>query len=155
MRAPTLCWAVTGTTRSVAAKAQTSSTAARAWTWLGISTGRAAIIIDLLTPNLNTGNAVGDVFVSIEGIVGTNFSDTLSGDNAANEIFGGVFETATGADILFGRGGNDILHGDGGNDRLDGGTGADTGRRQRQRRLYCGPRLTSSSKPRTTAMRTA
>ncbi len=53
-----------------------------------------------------------DSFVSIEGVIGTSFDDTLKGDNQDN--------------ILLGRDGNDYLDGGGGNDLLDGGEGSDS-----------------------------
>jgi len=80
----------------------------------------ARVTVDLLTPALNTGEAAGDTYVGIEQLVGTNFGDSLSGDNNANGIGG-----FAGDDILFGRGGNDNLVGGDGNDTLNGGAGAD------------------------------
>ena len=53
-----------------------------------------------------------DSLVNIEGIVGTGFDDTISGDSAANTIVGGA--------------GNDLLFGSAGNDSLDGGAGTDS-----------------------------
>jgi Ca2+-binding RTX toxin-like protein len=58
-----------------------------------------------------SGEAVGDTFVSIEGLVGSYFSDYLIG--SAN------------SDYLFGLGGDDWLYGLSGNDYLFGGTGSD------------------------------
>ncbi len=52
-----------------------------------------------------------DTFVSIEGVIGTDDSDTLTGNALANILIGG-------AD-------NDTLNGGAGNDTLDGGSGAD------------------------------
>ncbi|MCE8510004.1 hypothetical protein KBY28_16250 [Ruegeria pomeroyi] len=57
-------------------------------------------------------DATGDTFNSIEGIIGTNQADRLSGDGNAN--------------ILRGEMGNDILRGRGGADTLNGGDGSDT-----------------------------
>jgi serralysin len=78
------------------------------------------LVVDLMTPANNTGDAAGDLFTSIEGLAGSAFADKLYGDNAANHLFG--FE---GNDILDGRGGNDTLVGGEGNDVLIGGSGAD------------------------------
>lgn len=79
------------------------------------------VLVDLINPNLNTGNAQGDTFVSIENIKGTNRSgDNLRGDNTANMLYG-----LAGNDVLFGRGGNDTLDGGSGADKLNGGSGRD------------------------------
>ncbi len=53
-----------------------------------------------------------DSFVSIEGVIGSSFDDTLRGDNQDN--------------ILIGRGGDDFLDGGEGDDLLDGGEGSDS-----------------------------
>ncbi len=67
----------------------------------------------------SNGVAVADL-ISIEGVKGTSFADTILGTSAANSFDGGG-----GADVLFGAGGNDTLIGGGGNDQLEGGTGND------------------------------
>ncbi len=67
------------------------------------------------------GEAVGDSFVSIEGLIGSSLADTLVGSNSNNDqIFG-----QDGADLLYGVGGDDTLTGGAGADHLDGGTGFD------------------------------
>ncbi len=80
----------------------------------------AAIRIDLATPGMSNGEAAGDTYLDIEGIIGSNFGDTLTGDGAANRLAGG-----SGNDVVLGGGGNDSLWGDAGNDTLEGGLGAD------------------------------
>lgn len=81
---------------------------------------------DLLMPATNTGDAAGDVYISIENLDGSSFNDSLFGDNNANVIGGNlIHNTPSGKDQLFGRGGNDSLFGYDGNDTLDGGAGAD------------------------------
>jgi Ca2+-binding RTX toxin-like protein len=66
------------------------------------------------------GDALDDVFVSIENLGGSNFGDTLRGNGVANTIQG-----RGGADILLGMAGNDRLIGGAGVDTLTGGTNAD------------------------------
>ena len=59
-----------------------------------------------------TGDAVGDTYVSIEGLQGSDFNDSLAGDANANRIEG--------------LSGDDVLEGSAGNDTLVGGLGSDT-----------------------------
>lgn len=83
-------------------------------------TALSPVILDLARPVVNTGDAGGDTFDSVERFIGTGGSDLLFGDEGANE-----FQGAGGADFLFGRGGNDTLRGGATDDLLDGGAGAD------------------------------
>lgn len=53
-----------------------------------------------------------DSLVSIEGLIGSNFNDTLTGGAGDNKLYGGA--------------GDDVLVGGGGADLLDGGAGKDT-----------------------------
>lgn len=76
--------------------------------------GTTALIVSL-DPNdgdLLTGDAEGDTFASIEGLIGSNQNDRLIGSNAANHLLGGA--------------GNDTLVGGAGNDTLDGAAGMNT-----------------------------
>lgn len=59
-----------------------------------------------------SGEAAGDTFVSVEGLVGSIHRDLLTGDDANN--------------ALWGEDGDDNLAGGAGNDYLDGGNGDDT-----------------------------
>ncbi|MBC7667981.1 MAG: hypothetical protein H7236_05865 [Gemmatimonadaceae bacterium] len=81
---------------------------------------QAGVVVDLLTPAANAGEAAGDTYDSIENILGSAFNDTLGGDDGANTINGG-----DGNDIIRGRGGNDVLIGAAGTDNLYGDSGAD------------------------------
>lgn len=70
-----------------------------------------------VTVNLASGYGLGgdaqyDVYASIEGVIGSIFSDTITGD--------------VGANTLMGLDGNDTLTGGAGADRIDGGVGIDT-----------------------------
>lgn len=66
------------------------------------------------------GDAAGDTFANIEGVVGSNFNDTIGGSSVDNTLFG-----LGGNDRLFGFEGDDKLVGGDGNDQLWGGAGAD------------------------------
>ncbi|MGJ8598188.1 hypothetical protein, partial [Sulfitobacter sp.] len=71
--------------------------------------------VSLLTGFVGGGvgsHAIGDSFVSIENIGGSEFDDLLNGDHGAN--------------IIVGNGGDDNLRGRGGADLLVGGNGSDT-----------------------------
>ncbi|MGO4126825.1 hypothetical protein AB4Z01_20655 [Inquilinus sp. YAF38] len=72
----------------------------------------AAGVVANLQTGVNQGDAQGDVYTSIEGLVGSAFADTLTGDGGAN--------------VLSGAGSDDVLAGGAGADALDGGSGVDT-----------------------------
>ncbi len=73
-------------------------------------TATTSVSINLAT-GATTGDAVGDVFVSIEQLEGSHYADSLVGDASAN--------------ILLGLKGDDSLQGGEGDDLLVGGEGAD------------------------------
>ena len=77
---------------------------------------------DLLLSSQNTGDAAGDTFVDIENLTGSDYNDTLKGDNGDNILTGGL-----GDDYLFARDGNDTLIGGAGNDVLHGRNDDDLG----------------------------
>lgn len=83
-------------------------------------TANGPILVDLLSPWLNTGDAIGDSYDSIENLIGSIYGDSLFGDNGANVLNGGQ-----GADTLYGRGGNDRIYGGAGNDVMIGDSGDD------------------------------
>ncbi|MEM9618755.1 MAG: calcium-binding protein, partial [Pseudomonadota bacterium] len=53
------------------------------------SNSAAAVIVNLLANSASGGDAAGDTFTSIEDLQGSGFSDRLTGDAAANGLFGG------------------------------------------------------------------
>jgi Ca2+-binding RTX toxin-like protein len=80
----------------------------------------AGVTVFLGGPYLNAGEAVGDSYVSIEGVIGSAYADLIGGTNAADALRG-----EAGNDWLIGAVGNDWLDGGAGNDVLEGGAGAD------------------------------
>ncbi len=66
------------------------------------------------------GDAVGDTYSQIEGLIGSDHNDILGGDANDNTLDGG-----SGDDRLWGGGGNDTLVGGAGNDYMNGGAGND------------------------------
>ncbi|MDZ4086046.1 MAG: calcium-binding protein, partial [Tabrizicola sp.] len=89
----------------------------------------AAVRLNLESLNQNTNIAAGQTYVSIEGIIGSAFSDQLTGNSLSNRIDGAEgndrMTGGAGADSLFGGLGNDSLLGGTGADLLDGGIGRD------------------------------
>ena len=85
------------------------------------ATATAGITANLAKATLNTGDAKGDVYVSIENLTGSSYADKLYGNSSANLLSGGGRN-----DVLSGAAGNDTLNGGAGADRLDGGVGTDT-----------------------------
>ncbi len=75
------------------------------------SNAPTGVTADLDTPSAGSGDAAGDVFDSIETLVGSSFADFLRGTAGSQTLAGGA-----GDDVLDGRGGGDILTGGDGND---------------------------------------
>ena len=87
--------------------------------FLDFSDGAAGINFTLVQSNtstaVNLSGAIGlgnDSYSNMEGVIGTNFNDTLNGSSLA--------------DVLMGGGGNDTINGGLGNDTLSGGNDNDT-----------------------------
>jgi Ca2+-binding RTX toxin-like protein len=71
---------------------------------------------------LNAGDALGDTYISIENVEGSNTANSfLTGDGLAN-----VLTSYGGADSLDGAGGNDTISAGNGNDSIQGGIGTDS-----------------------------
>ncbi|MBP1856739.1 M10 family metallopeptidase [Rhizobium herbae] len=86
--------------------------------------------VSLYNPAVNTGDAAGDTYNSVENLTGSDFDDGLNGTLSANIIRGGdgndTLKGYDGIDTLYGDGGNDILIGGEDGDALLGGAGSDT-----------------------------
>jgi len=79
----------------------------------------AGVFASLISGGL-AGEALGDVFTSIERLIGSNHNDTFQGATGAERLDGGL-----GADLMNGDDGNDTLSGGDGADTLIGGRGTD------------------------------
>jgi Ca2+-binding RTX toxin-like protein len=89
--------------------------------YVNATEGMTLILGEMPNPNPisafgQSGAAAGDLFDSIENVVGTRFDDTIFGDENNNKIYGG-----DGNDHLFGMEGIDKLYGGNGNDVLTAG----------------------------------
>ncbi|NEY88691.1 calcium-binding protein [Tabrizicola oligotrophica] len=90
------------------------------WDIASYANATAGLTLNLVEPAFSTGDAAGDVTISIEEYLLTGFNDIAIGSARADVIRGGA-----GKDLLQGGAGNDTLSGDGGADTLMGGAGAD------------------------------
>ncbi|OEK01152.1 hypothetical protein BFP97_06350 [Roseivirga sp. 4D4] len=86
-----------------------------------------------VTVNLINGTATGegtDTLTNIEGVYGSDFNDTITGNSSDNDLRGeagnDVINGEAGNDNLRGGAGNDFITGGAGNDELRGDGGADT-----------------------------
>ena len=81
-------------------------------------------------------DAAGDRFLNIQNLIGSDFNDSLRGNDQTNALYGAdggdYLQGFDGTDLVFGGAGNDDLYGDeflnsdfGGDDTLDGGEGDD------------------------------
>jgi VCBS repeat-containing protein len=79
----------------------------------------SAVQVDLST-GIVTGGSGNDTLTNISSVNGSDFNDTLIGNNDSNGLLGG-----NGDDYIFGSGGDDQLNGGFGVNTLDGGAGID------------------------------
>jgi Ca2+-binding RTX toxin-like protein len=100
------------------------------------SASAGAVNVNLGTMTATGGDATGDVLSGVDGIIGSDFDDTLigfdgvfDGGTTTNIIDGGAgddfIDGRDGGDTLLGGSGNDTVLGGGGGDVIDGGTGDD------------------------------
>jgi Ca2+-binding RTX toxin-like protein len=91
--------------------------------WVGVT-------VNLLTGTGTGGSALGDIYISIEDVNGSQAADTLFGNGAVNLLNGyngdDTIDGGAGHDLLDGGAGNDLLHGGSAMDQLTGGAGADS-----------------------------
>ena len=82
----------------------------------------AGVTINLTTGVLAGGDAANDhIGGAIDGVVGSNYADSLTGFDQQGSTAGDVFTNQ-----FYGNGGNDTISGMGGNDQLFGGADADS-----------------------------
>jgi len=99
--------------------------------YVDYSASGAGVSVDLSTNSFSGGDAAGDSATSMDGLLGSDFDDTLIGSDAENLTPGPDFHTndihgGDGNDYIDGMGGNDSLYGDAGNDTILGGAGDDS-----------------------------
>lgn len=90
----------------------------------------AGVTVDLTTGTGLGGASQGDTLAAVENVTGTDFSDVLTGNSAANRLDGlgedDILSGGDGDDLLNGGSEDDTLIGGVGADSLDGGGGTDT-----------------------------
>lgn len=88
--------------------------------WSRFADGAAGVAVNLENGTATDPFGDTDTLISIEDIRGTDFGDTLIGDDNDNQLRGGE-----GDDSISGAGGDDDLRGGKGNDTVEGGDGRD------------------------------
>jgi Ca2+-binding RTX toxin-like protein len=82
------------------------------------SASGSGVNVNLGTGVGSGGDAQGDSYSGVENVMGSSHSDTITGDEADNELSGGA-----GNDVLNGGEGDDTIEHGNGNDAIDGGDG--------------------------------
>lgn len=94
------------------------------------SASSSAVNANLTTNSGSGGQAQGDVYAGVDGVIGTQYDDTMIGfdgeDLTPGTAYTNVFSGGAGNDSLDGRGGGDSLYGGSGEDTILGGSGNDT-----------------------------
>jgi Ca2+-binding RTX toxin-like protein len=88
---------------------------------VGATTG---VTVNLALTGAQTTGQGSDTLIGIENVVGTTFSDVITGDDGDNWLWGGSLGTGvTGNDTISGGNGNDLIEVGAGNHMLSGGGG--------------------------------
>ncbi|UWR28338.1 hypothetical protein K3757_18950 (plasmid) [Sulfitobacter sp. S223] len=87
---------------------------------LSFATLPTAVRVDLSNATANAGGAYGYVIRNVEGLIGTDLADVMTGDSGANSL-----ATGAGNDTVRGGNGADWITPGAGSDRVDGGAGND------------------------------
>ncbi|MGR3631037.1 MAG: hypothetical protein ACU0A8_02805, partial [Limimaricola soesokkakensis] len=93
----------------------------RGFDTLDYSDSAKGVMVNLQKGVGKSGEARGDKFKSMEGVIGSDANDKLLGSKAGNLLIGGE-----GDDVLMGRRGSDVFIFGPGNDKIFGGRGRDT-----------------------------
>lgn len=89
------------------------------------SASASAVQVDLSTNTLTGGDAANDTQSGIDGLIGSDFDDTLIGFDGQGADYTNIFYGGAGNDYLDGKNGDDQLYGGAGDDTLIGGLGDD------------------------------
>ena len=94
--------------------------------FIDYSGSTSGVAIDLTGGTASGGDAQSDTLAGdLEGIIGSDWDDTLTGYDGAGQIGTNVLYGGAGSDLIDGAGGDDLLYGEDGSDTIIGGTGAD------------------------------
>ncbi len=85
------------------------------------SDATGGVFVDLVASRASLGGIGIDTLSGIDGLIGSDFNDTLRGFDGSSTAPGDTY-----TNVFYGGAGNDLLEGLGGNDSLFGGTGDDT-----------------------------
>ncbi|MGO4914895.1 Hint domain-containing protein [Pseudogemmobacter sp. W21_MBD1_M6] len=89
------------------------------------SASSSAVQVNLSTNTLTGGDAANDTQAGIDGLIGSDFDDTLIGYDGQGADYTNIFYGGAGNDYLDGMGGDDQLYGGADNDTISGGVGDD------------------------------
>jgi Ca2+-binding RTX toxin-like protein len=89
----------------------------------------AAVTVNLLDPTKNKGDAAGDTYTNIHGVVGSKFNDVIVADNHGDTIKDGdgndTITGGSGGDTITVGNGRDVITGGSGKNVITAGNGAD------------------------------